>query len=499
MPPDTQGLPWPEGEPEAVRAAARRANALAAALDGMHGTVAATDAPGWTGTAATAFDGAVERDAAVLSTAAAAFTEAAGALQELGIKLESARERVLEAAQRLREEREAAAAAAARAQEAREIATSAHAAAALDMSSPFGGVLASEASAAEESALRAEAAAANAQMELERVEAWARRQAQDAVQDARAADQRAAGVLQGSAAGPLGATTGTPSAALAGGPALGPLGGFINGSLFNYWGGGPDRAYMPIGKMVAGGAFMAGTARWMRAASVASSWARVAPGGPGTLTAYAAQLAHSRLPTFNNGLLGRGLASGLSSVPATRGAGSWLANTSRATPVFRGLGIAGGGVSTVLDTAHLIRQGNPVEAFQRDGAGYVADVGRTAFSASTTAFLIAPNPVTGGAVLVSGTVWLGAEAWDHREEIADAVSTGAEWAWDHSLVGAAWNHREEIGAAIDSGVDTARNFAEDVGERWDQGVDMVQDGLSTATEGAGDFVDDITPDDWTPW
>jgi hypothetical protein len=131
-----------------------------------------------------------------------------------------------------------------------------------------------------------------------------------------------------------------------------------------------------------------------------------------------------------------------------------------------------------MDTKHLIEQGNPVDAFQREGAGYVADVGRTAFSASSTAFLIAPNPVTGGAVLVSGAVWLGAEAWDHREEIVDAVTDAADWAWDHSLVGAAWNHREEIGEALDDG------------------VDMVQDGLSSVA----DKVDDLVPDvDLTPW
>lgn len=40
----------------------------------------------------------------------------------------------------------------------------------------------------------------------------------------------------------------------------------------------------------------------------------------------------------------------------------------------------------------LVDQGNPVDAYRREGAAYVADVAGTAFSASTTAFLVAPNP-----------------------------------------------------------------------------------------------------------
>jgi hypothetical protein len=165
----------------------------------------------------------------------------------------------------------------------------------------------------------------------------------------------------------------------------------------------------------------------------------------------------------------------------------------------------------VLDAHHIASQGNPVEAFKRDGAGYVADWGRMGFSASTTAFLIAPNPVTAGAVLATGVVWAGAEAWQHREAIAGAVADGADYVWDHSLVGAAWNNREEIGAAIDSGINTAQEFAADVGGRLDQGIDTIGSGLSEAggdladaggdlvdaggevLEDAGDVVEDLTP------
>jgi hypothetical protein len=491
MPPDTQGLPWPEGEPGAARAAARRAASVAAALESIQGTVAGTDAPGWTGTAATAFDGAVQRDAMALMGAGAAFTRGSGALEELATKLEAAQERVLEAARRLREAREAAAAAEARATDARQAATAAHTAALFDPTSSFSGVLSSEATMAEDAALRAESAAAMARDELARVEAWAQREADDAVADGRAADQRAAGELDSAAAGAggLGVTTGMPGAALATGGGLGHVGDYLTADLFNYWGGGPNDDTIPLGKMVLGGTFMWGTYQYLRASSVAASWARVAPMAAGTFTELTAMQALARFPTFNNGLVGGGLARGMSAVPALRPAGSWLSNASRATPVFRRLGIAGGAFSTVMDAHHLIEQGNPVDAFQREGAGYVADVARTGFSASTTAFLIAPNPVTGGAVLVTGAVWLGAEAWDHREAIGDAVATGAEFAWDHSLPGTVWNHREEIGDAFNSGVDMAQDLAGEVGERWDDGVDMVGDGLSGMADTGGDLVE----------
>ena len=75
----------------------------------------------------------------------------------------------------------------------------------------------------------------------------------------------------------------------------------------------------------------------------------------------------------------------------------------------------------------------------------------------------------------------------------DRTSGRADWAWDHSLVGAAWNHREEIGAALDRGLDMAQDFGGEVGERLDQGVDMVEDGLSSVGERAGDVWEAATP------
>lgn len=92
----------------------------------------------------------------------------------------------------------------------------------------------------------------------------------------------------------------------------------------------------------------------------------------------------------------------------------------------RGLGVAGGLVSTANGAANLYRQGNPVEAFKRDKAGYVSDVASTTFSASSTAFLVAPNPVTGAVAVGSGLVWAGAEVVDHWDDISETASKG----WD---------------------------------------------------------------------
>lgn len=105
--------------------------------------------------------------------------------------------------------------------------------------------------------------------------------------------------------------------------------------------------------------------------------------------------------------------------PLAKGAKGGLA-------VMRGLGVLGGGLATVNGGINLYQQGRPDEAFKREGAGYVADVAETAFAASSTAFLIAPNPVTATAAVGSGLVWAGAEVVDNWDDISETASK----AWD---------------------------------------------------------------------
>ncbi|WP_405561092.1 hypothetical protein [Streptomyces sp. NBC_01180] len=65
--------------------------------------------------------------------------------------------------------------------------------------------------------------------------------------------------------------------------------------------------------------------------------------------------------------------------------------------------------ATGFSTANVIAQGNPVAAFKREGAGYVADVAEAGFNASMTAAMIAPNPVTIGLAVGFGVVYGGAK------------------------------------------------------------------------------------------
>jgi hypothetical protein len=266
---------------------------------------------------------------------------------------------------------------------------------------------------------------------------------------------------------------------------LAPLGSLLSGGM-TYWGGGDHQSF-PFGGALMAGLKMNGVRKWL---PMYRSWSAltdiVAPSTKGALALQRQMM--EGLPVFNNGLVGRTLAKSMSGTNV----GNWLSDASKATPFFRRAGIVGGVVSTGIDGYNLIQDGNPVDAFHRDGAGYIADVSKTAFSASTTAFLIAPNPVTGGAVIVSGAVWAGAEAWQHREQIANGVKTGANFVWDHSAIGYAFNHQQDITNAFNSGVDMASDLASDVHQTLDSGVDTVKDGLSnmgsSAVDGGKDLV-----------
>jgi hypothetical protein len=234
---------------------------------------------------------------------------------------------------------------------------------------------------------------------------------------------------------------------------------FLVGDLLALWNGG--RGGFPFGQVVAGG---------LRIGRV---WPWLSPSMSGPV------------PVFSNGAVGRLLASGLSRIPHTAAVGAWLP-TDAATGVFRRLGIVGAGVSTAVGVYDLWQQGHPGDAFERDGAGYVADVAGTAFSASTVAFLVAPSPVTAAFVVGTGLVWIGAEVWDAwGDEIStwvddrlDEIADVAAATWD---VGAdaidrahtfATDTLDVAGAAWDAGWDTASNTA---GAVWDAGSGFVAD------------------------
>ncbi|MFI6811457.1 hypothetical protein ACIBG7_03565 [Nonomuraea sp. NPDC050328] len=93
---------------------------------------------------------------------------------------------------------------------------------------------------------------------------------------------------------------------------------------------------------------------------------------------------------------------------------------------LRLLGVAGGVASTLYSGANVISQGNPVDAFKRKGAGYVADVAELGFNASLTAAMIAPNPITIGATVVFGAVYVGAKVVEHWDDIKEGAGKAVE-------------------------------------------------------------------------
>ncbi|MBY5161278.1 hypothetical protein [Salsipaludibacter albus] len=161
-------------------------------------------------------------------------------------------------------------------------------------------------------------------------------------------------------------------------------------------------------------------------------------------------------PIFQTGMVGRHLLPLLGTAPGVLGtAATWLDGPAGRLLTTR-VGIVGGVVGTGAGIVDLYQQGNPIDAFEREGAGYVADVASTAFSASTTAFLVAPNPVTGAIAVGTGLVWAGAEVVDHWDEITDFASD-------------AWDAGTDIASDV---VDWGSDVASDA---WDAGTDLVGD------------------------
>ncbi|MFI1484584.1 PE-PGRS family protein [Streptomyces sp. NPDC020747] len=97
---------------------------------------------------------------------------------------------------------------------------------------------------------------------------------------------------------------------------------------------------------------------------------------------------------------------------------------------LRGLGVVGGVASTGFSAANVISQGNPVEAFKRNGAGYVADVAEVGFNASLTAAMVAPNPITIGLAVGTGLIYGGAKVVEHWDDIKKGAGEAADWVGD---------------------------------------------------------------------
>ncbi|MEV8630173.1 hypothetical protein AB0395_00810 [Streptosporangium sp. NPDC051023] len=100
---------------------------------------------------------------------------------------------------------------------------------------------------------------------------------------------------------------------------------------------------------------------------------------------------------------------------------SRVGTVARTAGALRTLGVAGGVASTLYSGANVVSQGNPVDAFKRNGAGYVADVAELGFNASLTAAMVCPNPLTIGASVAFGTVYVGAKVVEHWDAVKDGA------------------------------------------------------------------------------
>ncbi|MFB7332661.1 mucin-2 [Streptomyces adustus] len=121
---------------------------------------------------------------------------------------------------------------------------------------------------------------------------------------------------------------------------------------------------------------------------------------------------------------------------------------------WRAAGIGGSIVATGVGAFDVWQEGNPVEAFKRDKAGYVAKVSGVAFNASLTAAMIAPNPVTIGAAVVTGAVYGVAtivDNWDTVKKFPGKVADAGAWAG------------KKIGEGAGKLADGAKSFGKAIG------------------------------------
>ena len=210
QPADLQGLPWPEGEPGPLRAAAARLRGLSNGFDGASSTIAAASPTAWSGVASVSYSTTLARAGEAVTYLEGSLDTAAIALGDLADRIEEAQDKVRRAADRLREAREEAAEAQRRAIAARTEAVSARNTALLSPSPlTFADPFSQAADAAEARATSAEGLAADKQADAERIERWAQGEASDAVKSVRLADGATASALE---------ATGLPIGPAAGGP-----------------------------------------------------------------------------------------------------------------------------------------------------------------------------------------------------------------------------------------------------------------------------------------
>ncbi|MGV9842880.1 hypothetical protein ACWDUB_12330 [Streptomyces fungicidicus] len=118
-----------------------------------------------------------------------------------------------------------------------------------------------------------------------------------------------------------------------------------------------------------------------------------------------------------------------------------LANAAKAAGWIRGAGIVGSAGATAWGVANLATMDHG-KAWKEDKAKYLSNWTGTAFNASLTAAMIAPNPVTLGLAVGTGLAYAGTLVWDNWDGISKGAEKAADWVGDKA---------EKAGEAISDG------------------------------------------------
>ncbi|RLV47848.1 hypothetical protein D9V37_17160 [Nocardioides mangrovicus] len=155
-----------------------------------------------------------------------------------------------------------------------------------------------------------------------------------------------------------------------------------------------------------------------------------------------------------------------------------FAQVAKVGGALRVLGVAGSAFATVDSTIGVVngfRSGELQKAWSEGGtqgkAKVIGDVAEVGFNASLTAAMIAPNPVTWGAVAVTGIVYGGARLVEHWDDVTGAVSDAGKW----------------VGDKASDAYNTVKDKVSDT-------VDDVKDGLGDAVDAVKDSP--VNPGNW---
>ncbi|MDP8975930.1 MAG: hypothetical protein M3N28_06130 [Actinomycetota bacterium] len=441
--PDVAGLPWPEGDPGALKGAAANSRDVAAAVRqaGQRLSEVTPSGGDWKGQAASSFLGAVRDDGRDLEKAAGSFSSAAAALSKLATVLDDAQEDVKRWARKVKEAEERARKAEERASDA---ATKLEAAQAktnplLPLPAAFDPLVPFTAPAESTAYRTAQAEATEAKGDLTAIRTKAKDAADKAVKKVKQADQDAAGEIKATAGkapmgGRKGRAGGRPS------PSTGPsLLGVL--TAIDHINSGAESLMRNIRSTVHGSRYLEATARRTVLKQAYKKAADFPRSGLTRRELLRRMRAHNLRTTTARGVEGRRAARAAKALRKNRAITSLGRRFPGATKVLtaggKALGVGGIALSA-RDAYSDIRKG--------DVAGAVSNGVAIAGSAMMMSGVGAPV----GAVLVAGSL-----VYEYRNEIGKAAK------WTGKKIGEA---ADAAGEAADKVGDAAGKAADKVGD-----------------------------------